>query len=347
MKIKFTTLLSFILINISIAQIPVLKELNVDENLLSNKDFILFKESETNIKLEKDIVSKYFNKVVINIRDGLSIIDLYNTDPTKEQIQDICEMIFNKYGKDKDGNKAYSKKDLEMFQYGIVPHRIWDIDSNTSLLMSYQNKVQILNDYGGLVCTIYCKDKNISKEVIKNNNTGNDFSKEEFTFRKTKWKMTVDEVKFIEGNPDDETENYIIYNNQLIGNKYKAKIAYIFIEDKLVRSKYILNDEHTNKNQYVLDFMAVTNILENKYGKPIEKDFLWKNDLYKGDTDDYGFAVSIGHLIIYYKWRTKYTDITAQISGDNYEILSQIEYKSRLLSQLEEEKDKKQLMDDF
>ena len=329
------------------AQTDVLNLFGISHEIIYENGFVVTKDSGEKLKLEKDINNRYFNKIVVEISDGLGNIHLYNTNPQKDQLKNIADSLFLKFGNDNDGKKNYTKRDLENFDYGFIDGRMWKLDANTAIMLNYFKDVQFLNDYGGLVLDIYFKDNSIKYSDFKNKELDNDSDNKEFSFRKTNWGMSKTEIQEIEGSPDIVNEDYLVYNNQTIGGKYNAKIYYIFVDSKLVRAKYIVDEDHTNKNDYINDFLSIKELLSKKYGEPLEEQKNWKNDLYKGDSQNYGTAISIGHLSLLYIWRTSTTDITAYLSGDNFEILNQIEYKSRLLDDVEKKKTEEKILDDF
>ena len=51
--------------------------------------------------------------------------------------------------------------------------------------------------------------------------------------------------------------------------------------------------------------------------------------IYKNDIDDYGFAVSLGHLSYSAGWFGNLTDISVYLQGENYEISLIIQYVSK------------------
>jgi len=51
--------------------------------------------------------------------------------------------------------------------------------------------------------------------------------------------------------------------------------------------------------------------------------------LYKDDPQDWGMAVSAGHMIKYAKWETNTTNISIIMTGDNYEITTMVGYESK------------------
>lgn len=150
-------------------------------------------------------------------------------------------------------------------------------------------------------------------------------------FRKASWGMSIEEVK--------KTESTEPMNEESNGAKkilvYEGKVAslncfygYIFVNDTLVRAKYMFQEKHSNNNDYITDYENINEILEKKYGKPDEDKTLWLNDLYKNDFQHYGMAISIGHLMYYKQWNLDSTKIISMLSGENYQIEHGVEYSS-------------------
>lgn len=64
---------------------------------------------------------------------------------------------------------------------------------------------------------------------------------EEFDFRKTRWGMTMEQVKASEKTPIVfESKDSIAYSVEVTGWEKKVRVVYNFIDDKLVRAKYYL-----------------------------------------------------------------------------------------------------------
>ena len=81
-----------------------------------------------------------------------------------------------------------------------------------------------------------------------------------FDFRKTKWGMTISQVKAIESiKPSavtkDKSKTLLIYKDTIAG--LSCKVVYIFSQNKLIRSKYMVTKEHTNKNDYLSDYNSL------------------------------------------------------------------------------------------
>lgn len=169
---------------------------------------------------------------------------------------------------------------------------------------------------------------------------------QKYDFRKTHWGMSKAQVKKTEkGKIVRDVETMLVYQGNVGG--HDCLIGYMFAEGKLVRSKYLFTETHSNANDYIVDYDRLKKILIKKYGKPIEDTLLWKNDLYKDDYQHWGLAVSLGHLFYFADWKTPNTEITLALNGENLDVTLEIEYISRKLEKLEEKAKEKKALDEF
>jgi|GEM_PF-2543918 len=138
-----------------------------------------------------------------------------------------------------------------------------------------------------------------------------------FNFQGVTWQTTKSELKklFPEGT---STNNGYSQSTEVAG--LKANLLFSFNQDKINLMGYVFDEKHTSKNLYIEDYSKLKNILIQKYGDPDEDKTNWRNSLYKNDYEDYGMAVSIGHLEYYTKWKLPDTDIILKLYGDNYDI---------------------------
>jgi len=171
--------------------------------------------------------------------------------------------------------------------------------------------------------------------------------KSETDFRKASWGMSREQIKALENNLKItmEKEEYLGYQTQIAG--LDCNLIYFFTNNKLVRGRYFFTEPHSNRNDYILDYTTLKKLLEKKYGEASEDEQIWKNDLYKDDYDQWGFAVCVGHLVYYAKWETDITIIYLSLNGENYEISLMIEYQSKQLKSLEEQEWKKDTLDEL
>jgi hypothetical protein len=171
-------------------------------------------------------------------------------------------------------------------------------------------------------------------------------------FRKATWGMTQAHVMATEPNRpaeirQDNGEVVVKYDfsNSTRAGELGGRLIYIFAEDKLVRAKYISNAEHTELNDFIADFSAVEPILQEKYGKPATERAVWDNDLYQQERLPYldqdrarpsdilpsdqhaGLSVSLGYLRLYTQRANARTKVVHALTGENYRILHQIEYR--------------------
>ena len=149
-------------------------------------------------------------------------------------------------------------------------------------------------------------------------------------FRSVNFGLTKAEVKKLETETflkEEKFSNYdvLIYEGVVAG--LKTDIWYIFIKDEFVNGSYFFVESHTNDNLYIDDYKHVKNIITDKYGKPQTELADWNDDLYRDDPDRYGFAVSLGDLVYSSMWEFENGYILDRLSGDNYDIKHNVQYR--------------------
>jgi hypothetical protein len=165
-------------------------------------------------------------------------------------------------------------------------------------------------------------------------------------FRNSNWGDSMQKIKQSEDSKIKvQSDNAIIYLTKLAG--FDAKLGYVFAGDKLVRANYVIDKEHSNQNEYISDYEKLKSLIIKKYGEPVRDHTVWSNDLYKGDSDNYGLAVSIGHLAYYATWDAGKTEIGILLTGDNYKIYSMIEYAGIDFKEYEDEIRDKAVLSEF
>jgi len=166
-----------------------------------------------------------------------------------------------------------------------------------------------------------------------------------FDFRKTIWGYDQVQTKKAEiDKPIYEDSNLLCFYGTIAN--LKCKIVYIFIERKLVRAKYLIKEDHSNKNDFITDYLKLKDLLNKKYGNPVyTNDETWKNELFKDNVQDWGTAISIGHLYFYNSWETEKSNISILLDGENYNISLSIEYSSKKYENLDSEKEQNKLLD--
>jgi hypothetical protein len=168
----------------------------------------------------------------------------------------------------------------------------------------------------------------------------------EYHFRKTTWGMSKQEVKNSESfKPAREENLFLTYKSRVLDKD--VFIVFIFAEGKLVRAKYILAEEHANKNNHIRDYKDLKKILTKKYGKSTNEDIIWSNDLYHDDYSEWGVAVSLGHLAYFSNWETNSTIVTCYLLGENYRVQCGVEYRSKTFRAMKEVQGEKKTVDDL
>jgi|TARA_B110000211_G_scaffold210570_1_gene248760 hypothetical protein len=164
-------------------------------------------------------------------------------------------------------------------------------------------------------------------------------------FRGMEWSSSKKDLISKYGNPEFENEAWVVYKYTLAGKSVSSVFRYK--QDRLYQGAYLLDEKHTNRNDYINDYDKFKGLLTKKYGEPKEDETYWKKDLYKDDYSDWGMAVAVGHLIKYSSWSDEKTDIECSIQGDNYKIEVTIVYKSIELKEWVEKEDEEIQLDDF
>lgn len=171
-------------------------------------------------------------------------------------------------------------------------------------------------------------------------------SGDSYDFRRVYWGMSKEQVKSTETEEIAfEQQNILSYKSTIIS--LDCLIGYIFTDNKLTRTKYLITEEHTNENSFISDFNTLKSALIEKYGEPATDEHYWLNDLYKDDYSDWGFAVSLGHHSYFATWETSNTRIYLGLMGDNYSIELGIEYVSIEFEDLEKKTIKNQNYNDL
>jgi len=169
----------------------------------------------------------------------------------------------------------------------------------------------------------------------------------QYDFRKTNWGMTKEQVlasEIAELMPKDE-DRAISFKGSV--NDLDCWIMYVFAYDTLIKARYHIYEEHSNKNEYITDYEKLKEKLNSKYGEPTKDRTTWLNSLYKDNSKDWGLAVSIGQLVYFSEWDTESTQVWLMLQGDNHEIQFTIEYTSIKYSYLDKKLEEEKQMDEL
>lgn len=146
-------------------------------------------------------------------------------------------------------------------------------------------------------------------------------------FRETKWGMTKSDVSSNENGEVISKKGDMWMFDGKIGS-YDVITIYRFSGDALYSGGYLLHEDYVNKNNYIFTFEDLKEKLTLKYGDPIKDDKIWKNSLYKDRPDDYGMAVSAGHLVYITQWLKDDTLISLVLRGEKFDCTLGLTYES-------------------
>ncbi len=155
-------------------------------------------------------------------------------------------------------------------------------------------------------------------------------------FDEMKWGLSKKQILEMEGKPLAQRKaqglDIMDYQQKLIN--LDCAIEYIFAANKLTRTRFSFMTEYLNKNAYLEDYQKIKDALVQKFGRPLEESMDWRDTTYKDDFGAWGEAVSLGHLEMTSRWLTLQSEISANLSGKNEEILLTVEYAGLPLKEL-------------
>jgi len=125
----------------------------------------------------------------------------------------------------------------------------------------------------------------------------------------------------------DGGDKLLTYESEI--SNLKPTLSYYFKNNKLSSVLYTFTEEHSNKNLYIEDYEKTKALLTEKYGEPSKVKEEWRSDLFKGDKQYYGLAISKGDLELNAIWKLDRTYIVCRIFGDNGNIDHGIFYSDK------------------
>ena len=168
------------------------------------------------------------------------------------------------------------------------------------------------------------------------------YAQDNFDFRYVCWGSSREEVRATENDkkPIMDTEDAFVVEDSI--NNLKSNVLYIFTDNKLVRSKYFITERFTDEYKYKSSFDELEGLLTEKYGKP--KRITRYPDEYKRMPNMFGIGLSTGKIAFVSSWETPKTEIVLGLTGNDYKVQFEIQYRSRELRNLEESKNKKKAL---
>lgn len=256
-------------------------------------------------------------------------------DPTRNRVMRITVEFDDKDAIKKERAKAFSNRmDNILISYFGNPDSTKDdpdgiLSSNERVWYKEDYRVDFLHFYKGednIMCLLSIRG----------------FDKNEPNFRKSFWGDSKSKVVSVEGQADKGYKSDIYYISDNVAGM-PCNVMFSFTNGELSGGLYSFEQKHTNRNDYIGEFNKLVSLLTKKYGEPSENNPIWRNSLYKGDIEEYGFAISMGHLVYRAKWITPLTEIVLDLSGENSQIDLYLIYTSSRLEakrvEAEENKD--------
>ena len=166
-------------------------------------------------------------------------------------------------------------------------------------------------------------------------------------YKNSKWGMTKAQVKkLFPGVTSPKGEPDVLVKLDKLNGK-PISVGFVFVDGKLVRVALRNRQDFVNKNGFLNIYEDWFDLLSTKYGAPAENETAWGNDLYRDDPEDWGMAVSVGHLTRRAAWIAGDTKVTLGIFGERFDVMVGIDYTSTALAGAEDRAQEKQALDDL
>ncbi len=138
----------------------------------------------------------------------------------------------------------------------------------------------------------------------------------EFSFRKTTWGMSREQVKASEDSaPTGDKPDVITYRGEVEG--IPVIVGYLFDGDKLIKAGYLMQGSYEDPNSYVSDYNKVKDFLINEHGTPAQDEVVWGEGEEVDDPDKFGESVCGGKLRYSTFWADGVTVIRQSLDGED------------------------------
>ena len=138
----------------------------------------------------------------------------------------------------------------------------------------------------------------------------------EFSFRKTTWGMSREQVKASEdGVPTGEMPEVITYRGEVEG--IPVIVGYLFDGDKLIKAGYLMQGSYEDPNSYISDYNKVKDFLINEHGTPAQDEVVWGEGEKVEDPGKFGESVCGGKLRYLTIWVDPVTVIRESLDGED------------------------------
>jgi len=161
-------------------------------------------------------------------------------------------------------------------------------------------------------------------------------SNDNFDFRKTRWGMTVEEVKSSEANtPSEEKNNIVVYKEDYLG--MPSTMGYAFIDDKLVKAGYLIRESYEDPDDYINSYEKIKGALIDDFGPPSLDEVKWLDEE-TDQADPSGKAVCEGRVIYSSEWITRDSFVTLHLEGAQNKCRQGVIFESKENYMMEQEK---------
>jgi hypothetical protein len=171
-------------------------------------------------------------------------------------------------------------------------------------------------------------------------------------FRGVPWGSSMDAVIKEEGEPFEKDDNLLVYTHEV--DLFKRRnievyTLYIFAEEKLVRTKYVLNEYVSENETYISLFEDFKAIITSNYGKPKKDEEIWrdKNMENFATRNMWGYYLRDGDLTLRTLYKTDQAEILIILESEENEISLVVQYVSNEFGYLEDKVQKRKAKRDF
>lgn len=143
------------------------------------------------------------------------------------------------------------------------------------------------------------------------------------------WSMSSSQLRSFKGEPvhEGQSQGYTIIGYRQTIMDRGCLVGFYFEGGRLVGAKFSFVEQRDNKNQNIVDYKKIKELMIQKYGRPEEDNIAWKDASHKDNIEEWGNAIGMGHLKYSSKWRTRKTEVLLQLAGEDEEISLELTYK--------------------
>jgi len=148
------------------------------------------------------------------------------------------------------------------------------------------------------------------------------------------WGMSIEQVLELEGKPAvRENSNGI----EIIGYQKRVidkdcLVGYLFADNKLFKTQYNFSENHFDKLMYLDDYEKVKSLVVQRYGEPEGEAVDWKDPQFKNDSNNWGTAISLGHVEYSSRWQTSESEIVLSLFKVQKDVILRIEYSGKMIA---------------